>query len=447
MGLPAWVWIILIGALVAASCSLAGCFLVLRRLAMLGDAISHAVLPGIAMAFLLTKSRNSIYMLIGATILGLVTAFLVQVLQKSGRVRGDAAIGVTFTSLFAVGVILISQFASEVDLDLDCVLYGVIEYTPLYTLSLAGRDWGPQAFWQMLGVFVLCLVTVSLFFKELKLAAFDPEMATAVGINATLMHYLLMALVSVTTVGAFEPVGAILVVAMLVVPPATAYLLCDDLKKMLVISVGCGVLSSVLGYLVAQQLDASTAGAMTVVAGVLFALAFLFSPSHGLVTKIVAQRHLSRSVVREDALQALWRLQQENAAGLDAAGPGTAHPTTTVIKPLDAIGLAAVTRTEIGIARRALEELRRTQLVQVQPAQNGGGGFVLTASGQQAAQELVHRHRAYESYLESLGYPEDHVHAAADRVEHFLSPQLAEAVDAAAGNPTVDPHGKPIPHD
>jgi len=399
-------------------------------MAMLGDAISHAVLPGIAIAFLLTKSRNSIFMLIGATVLGLVTAFLVQVLNKSGRVRGDAAIGVTFTSLFAVGVILISQFASQVDLDLDCVLYGVIEYTPLYTLSFAGRDWGPQAFWQMMGVFVLCLVVVSLFFKELKISAFDPEMATAVGINATLMHYLLMGLVSVTTVGAFEPVGAILVVAMLVVPPCTAYLLTDDLKKMLLISVVCGVISSAIGYVIAQQMDASTAGAMTVVCGLLFTLALLFSPSHGMVTKLVAQRKLSRHVVREDALQALWRFEQEST------------PAPVTIKPLNATGLAAVTKSEINIAQRALDELRRARLVQ-----SRDGGFVLTADGVQAAQELVQRHRVYESYLENLGYAEDHVHAAADRVEHFISPQLAQAVDAAAGNPVTDPHGKPIPRE
>ena len=434
MGLPAWFWIIAIGALVAASCSIVGCFLVLRRLAMLGDAISHAVLPGIAIAFLVTKSRNSVFMLIGAAALGLLTAFFVQLLQKGGRVRGDAAIGVTFTSLFAVGVILISQFASEVDLDLDCVLYGVIEYTPLYTLQLAGRDWGPQAFWQMLAVLALCLVTVGLFFKELKLAAFDPEMATAVGINAVLMHYLLMGLVSITTVGAFEPVGAILVVAMLVVPPCTAYLLCDDLKKMLVISVLCGVISSIGGYLIAHQLDASTSGAMTVVAGALFVLAFLFSPSHGLVTRRLAQKSLSRSVVREDALQALWKRQQEGEPSNGAA-----------VKALDAIGLAALTRVEIGVARSTLEALRREQMVQAAPNGSRSAGFVLSARGEEAALELVRRHRAYESYLESLGYPQDHVHEAADRVEHFLSPQLAEAVDAAAGTPSVDPHGKAIP--
>jgi manganese/zinc/iron transport system permease protein len=390
-------------------------------MAMLGDAISHAVLPGIAIAFLVTKSRNSVFMLIGATVLGLVTAFLVQVLNKSGRVRNDAAIGVTFTSLFAIGVILISQFAHNVDLDLDCVLYGVIEYTPLYTLAVGGRDFGPQAFWQMLAVLALCLIVIGLFFKELKISAFDPEMATAVGINATLMHYLLMGLVSVTTVGAFEPVGAILVVAMLVVPPATAYLLTDDLKKMLAIGVGCGVLSSALGYLMAQKLDASTAGAMTVVSGFLFTLAFLFSPRHGLVTKLAAQRKLSLRVAREDALQAL---PEFNA------------------RPLDAIGLAAVTRSQIDVTRRALQELRQAQLVS-----SSDGGFVLTPAGHHAAQELVHRHRVYETYLGNLGYAEDHLHPAADRAEHFISPQLVETVDAAVGNPLTDPHGKPIPHD
>jgi hypothetical protein len=280
----------------------------------------------------------------------------------------------------------------------------------------------------MLAVFALCLVTVSLLFKELKLAAFDPEMATAVGINAVLMHYLLMGLVSITTVGAFEPVGAILVVAMLVVPPCTAYLLCDDLKKMLVISVVCGVLSSIGGYLVAQQLDASTAGAMTVVAGLLFVLAFLFSPSHGLVTRLLSQRNLSRSVVREDALQALWRLQQE-------APPSNGQSNgASAVKPVDAIGLAALTRTEIGVARRTLDALRRTQMVQKHPAQSG---FVLTASGEQAAQELVRRHRAYESYLESLGYPEDHVHAA----RHAVSEQTLP-LTAPTGRSPLTPPGR-----
>lgn len=418
-------WIIIIGSLVAISCSLVGSFLVLRRMAMLGDAISHAVLPGIAMAFLLTASRNSWIMLVGAAVFGIVTAFLVQVLSKNGGVRSDAAIGVTFTSLFAVGVILISRYADKIDLDTDCVLHGVLEYTTLNTVVIGGRNFGPMAFWQMLVVSILVIGFVGLFFKELKIVSFDPETATALGINATLMHYLLMGMVSITTVGAFEPVGAILVVAMLVVPPATAYLLTDDLKTMLWLGAATGVLSAAGGYLIAVWLDASAAGAMAVVAGALFVTAFLFSPRHGLVTRRLAQRALSKNVAREDALQALWR-----------AGEA---PQTPV---LDAFGLAAMLKIETGIARKLLKELARGRLVETE-----NGGFVLSARGRSVAQELVHRHRVYESYLGELGYASDHLHAPADRVEHYLTPQLTATIDAAAGNPTTDPHGKKIPHD
>lgn len=418
-------WIITIGALVAVSCSLVGSFLVLRRMAMLGDAISHAVLPGIALAFLLTGSRNSWIMLVGAAALGIITAFLVQVLSRRGGVRSDAAIGVTFTTLFAIGVILISLYASKVDLDTDCVLYGVLEYTTLHTVLIGGQDYGPYAFWQMLIVCVLVLIFVVGLFKELKIVSFDPETATALGINAILVHYLLMGVVSVATVGAFEPVGAILVVAMLVVPPATAYLLTDDLKTMLWIGAGIGILSSIFGYLGAHWIDASAAGMMSVAAGFFFVLAFLFSPRHGVVTKRFAQRALSRTVVREDALQALWRISE------------VANQKTPV---LDAVGLAAVMKLEVGSAKRVLQGLSRDHLLKKE-----NGGFTLSERGQKIAQELVRRHRVYESYLGEVGYELDHVHDPADRVEHFLTDELTEELEVAAGNPVVDPHGKRIP--
>lgn len=418
-------WIILIGSLVAVSCSTVGSFLVLRRMAMLGDAISHAVLPGIALAFLLTASRSSWIMLIGAAAFGVITAFLVQVLSRSGGVRSDAAIGVTFTSLFAIGVILISRYASKIDLDTDCVLHGVLEYTPFMPLDVGGRSYGPVAFWQMLVVTILVVAFTSVFFKELKIVSFDPETATALGINATLMHYLLMGVVSITTVGAFEPVGAILVVAMLVVPPSTAYLLTDNLKIMLWLGALAGIVAAVAGYFLAVWLNASVAGAMAVVSGGLFTLAFFFSPRHGLATKRLAQRALSKNVAREDALQALWR------AGESAKNPA-----------LDAFGLAAILKLETNAARRLLGELVRARLIK-----STDEGFVLTEPGRRQAQELVHRHRVYESYLGGLGYALDHTHAPADRVEHYLSPQLTATIDEAAGNPRTDPHGKEIPHD
>ncbi|TRY26319.1 metal ABC transporter permease [Brevibacillus sp. LEMMJ03] len=284
-------WIMLTGALVAASCGFLGCFLILRRMAMLGDAISHAILPGIVIAFLFSGSRETLPMLIGAAVVGLLTVFFVQLLHQSG-VKSDAAIGVTFTALFSVGVVLISLYAQQVDLDLDCVLYGEIAYVPWDTWEWGGMDMGPRAVWAVGGVFLISLLVVGLFFKQFKLCSFDPAMAAAVGIPVVLFHYLLMTLVSLTTVASFESVGAILVVAMLVVPGATAYLLTDRLHVMLFISMGIGVLCSVFGYMLASWLDSSIAGAMTAVSGVLFLLAFLFSPRHGVVAKAIAQRRV-----------------------------------------------------------------------------------------------------------------------------------------------------------
>ncbi|MCC6490892.1 MAG: metal ABC transporter permease [Candidatus Hydrogenedentes bacterium] len=286
------IWIIVIGALVAGSCALVGCFLVLRRQALMGDAISHAVLPGIVIAFLITHSRNTLPMMMGAGALGLFTAFLTSALERHGRLQADASLGVTFTWLFALGVILVSAFTGHVDLDAECVLYGEIEYAPLYRAFWGEFDLGPRAFWILLAVAVANTLFVTLGYKQLKLCAFDPGLAAAVGINAALWHYLLMAFVSITTVGAFESVGAILVVALLIVPPNTAYLLTDRLWAMLALSAVLGALSSVGGYLLASALDSSTSAAIAVVSGLFFILAALFSPTHGAVPRYVRRRRL-----------------------------------------------------------------------------------------------------------------------------------------------------------
>lgn len=285
-------WIILTGALVAASCGFIGCFLVLRRMTMLGDAISHTALPGIVIAFLVSHSLDSVAMLIGAAVFGVLTTLLVQTLHNSG-IQSDAAIGVTFTSLFAVGVVLLSLFARDVHLDLQHVLYGEIAYVPWNQLELGGVLLGPRAVWMVGGTFLLTLLVIGGLYKEFKITSFDPAMALAIGLPVTLLHYVLMTLVSLTTVAAFESVGAILVVAMLIAPGATAYLLTDRLGVMLGLAMGIGVLTAVLGYGLAALMNVSIAGAMTTVAGALFLLVFLFSPSHGLLAKWRAKRRLA----------------------------------------------------------------------------------------------------------------------------------------------------------
>ena len=293
-------WIMLTGALVASTCGIVGCFLVLRKMAMIGDAISHSVLPGIVIAFLLSGSRDSLFMLLGAAVIGLITVFLIQLFHQSG-VQSDASIGVVFTALFAVGVVLVSMYTRHIDLDLDCVLYGEIAYVPWNTVHIAGIDFGPKAVWGVGFALLLCVGFVAAFYKQFKLCSFDPAMAAAVGIPVALFHYLLMGLVSVSTVASFESVGAILVVGMLVVPPATAYLLTDRLSRMIALSVliGCG--SSVIGYYAASLLDASIAGSMISVAGVMFVLALLFSPSHGVLLRKWKQKRMIQEHASDSA--------------------------------------------------------------------------------------------------------------------------------------------------
>ncbi len=285
-------WIVLVGSFVAAACALVGCFLVLRRMSMLGDAISHAVLPGIVIAFMLSGSRSIVPMVLGAGALGLVTALSTDMLHRHGKLASDASIGVTFTVLFAIGVILISRFAGQVDLDLDCVLYGEILYAPFDRFVLGGTDLGARSAWVMGVVALANLGFIAIGWKQLKLCAFDPALAASVGIRVVLWHYLLMAFVSITTVSAFESVGVILVVGMLIVPPNTAYLLTDRLWLMHVLAVAIGVASAIGGYLLATAVNGSIAGAMAVVAGLFYAIAALFGPRHGVVSKQIALRRL-----------------------------------------------------------------------------------------------------------------------------------------------------------
>lgn len=260
---------------------------------MIGDAISHSVLLGIVLAFLLTHSLGALPMFIGAAVMGLITTFIIQLVHQGGA-QEDAAIGVTFTGLFALGVVLLTLLAGDVHLDTQHVLYGEIAYVPWDILVWNGVELGPRAVWIVGGVFLLTLLVTGLFYKEFKLCAFDPVLAATIGIPVTLLHYVQMTLVSLTTVAAFDSVGAILAIAMLIAPGATAYLLTDRLERMLGLSVAVGILSAVVGYGFAVWLDVSISGSMATAAGVLFALAFLLSPKYGVVARALQQRRLAR---------------------------------------------------------------------------------------------------------------------------------------------------------
>jgi len=277
-------WILLTASLVGSVCGLVGVLLILRRMAMMADAISHTVLLGIVAAYLAARELSGAHMLIGAAAAGLLTALLVQWLHNRG-VRQEASIGIVFTALFAIGVILIAAKAGNVHLDVQHTLMGEIAFIPWETMRVPGLGDVPEAVVMLSAVFLVTLLLIVLFYKEWKITAFDPALAASLGIPAALMHYLYMTLTSVTAVAAFDAVGAILVVAMLITPAASAYLWTDRLSSMMALSSAFGVLAAFLGYGLAVWLDTSISGSMAFATGLIFLVSFLVSPRYGLAAR------------------------------------------------------------------------------------------------------------------------------------------------------------------
>ncbi len=276
-------WILLTASLVGISCGILGVFLILRKMAMMADAISHTVLLGIVVAYLLTHSLNGIHMVIGAAVAGILTTYLVQWFHSRG-VGQDASIGVVFTTLFAIGVILIATKTGNVHLDVQHALMGEISFVPWNTVDLPVLGSIPLATLMLFIVLFVVIAVIGLFFKEWKLTTFDPALAASLGIPVIGLHYLFMTLVSVTTVASFDAVGAIMVVAMLIAPAAAAYLWSDKLLVMLFLSAAFGVVSAVLGFYFALWIDTSISGSMAFATGIIFLLSFIISPRHGMLS-------------------------------------------------------------------------------------------------------------------------------------------------------------------
>ncbi|MCS7004103.1 MAG: metal ABC transporter permease [Cytophagales bacterium] len=264
-------WIIIAGSLVAASCALPGCFLLLRRQSLVGDAISHAILPGIAIAYLFF-GRNPWVIWISATCFGLFSTILMDWIHYKTKLQADTAIGVVFTFFFAIGIILVSFFAGNVDIDQECVLYGEIAYIPLENKWLGV----PVSIWRQLILLVFIIAAISIFYKQFLITTFDEEFAKLSGFQTTVWHYALMGIVSLATVVSFEAVGAILVISFLVVPAAIAFLLAHRLISMLIISVIVSIIISFAGYWLAIAFNASIAGAMAVVSGISFIVIWMY---------------------------------------------------------------------------------------------------------------------------------------------------------------------------
>lgn len=417
-------WSLAVASLCSICCSLVGCFLVLRRMSLLSDALSHSVLAGIAAVYLVTGDVQPIPMLLGALLAGVATAVMTEFVHRRASVPEDSSIGIVFTSMFAFGVIVVSQ-ARGVHLDLDCVLFGDLAFAGIHMRPIAGVLW-PESFRNLIPACLLTMAFLFLFWKELRLTSFDPTFALTVGFGASLMHYLLTTVVAVVTVAAMDVVG-LLVVALLIVPPATALLLTSRLTSMLLLSIGISLVSTWTGYLLALQWSSSAAGLAAVMSGVLLSAAVLLSPTSGVLGRILRTIRLRTRIAAEDVLAGLFRRQEASAdpRNLISASVSDCH---------DLAGQPWLTTP-------ALRWLRQKKLLVQRDS-----GMQLTEGGYQYGLSLVRSHRLWESYLqENFDLAPDHLHIPAEDMEHFIGPQLQDRIKEELSAPSQDPHGREIP--
>lgn len=441
---------IITACLCALACAIVGNFMVLRRQSLLGDSIAHSVLPGLAAAFLIVGSRGSVPMFVGALLAGVLSAILSEGLRRFARVEAGAAMGVIFSAMFALGVLLMSlPRMRTVDLDADCVLNGVLE-TVIWTADASRGTRVPTA-WadlldpgvlagapsQLITALVVCVVVtmvVLALFKELTLASFDSALAGALGFRPWLLHTVLVVLAAAASVASFEVVGSILVIAMLICPAATARMCTSRLRTQIVLSGVFAILSVLVGYLLAgfgpmllgyRSLALSASGMIAVAAGALLAGAIILSPTHGLLARRIRTLRLSVAIAREDLLAMLYRVEES----------GDARSLTLHHARL-ALGGGLTTQLAIRGA------LRRDQTTTTP------SGLALTDTGRAAARALVRTHRLWETYLvKELGLRPDHVHRSATELEHHTTSAMADTLASIVPSTAADPHGRPIPGD
>jgi manganese/zinc/iron transport system permease protein len=423
-------WAMATAALVAVACGLVGTLLVVRRMSLVGDAISHAVLPGIVVAVLAGGRPGGPLVLAAAVATALVTVWLTERLTVAGRLAEDASAGVVFTTLFAGGVLLVSALASRIELDPGCILHGVLELVPFDTVAVAGRE-VPRGFLTAVAVCAGLTLAASVTWKLQVFAAFDPEAAAAAGIPVRGVTAGLMAATALATVASFEVVGAILVVALLVVPAATAELLTHRLHRMAVLAAALGGCAAVLGYLAAWRFDTSAAGMIAVVLGLQYVAAVFLAPDDGLVTRGLRRLALAWRVACEDRLAARWRAVEGNDHGA-AATSTTPAMAAAPAEPL-APGLIDLRPVDLWLA--ATGRIAR-----------GPAGWLLTARGREQAEMVVRSHRLWESWLgRHAELPADHLHPPAEWIEHHLGAEARRRIVAEVGSWASDPHGRPIP--
>ena len=404
---------LLASILVLVGCTLLGNFLVLRRQSLMGDALSHTVLPGVVGAYLVFGSRDPFGLFVGALVAGLLTVISIEVLRRYARVESNTSMGVVFSIAFAVGVILIRVgHTDHVDLDPNCVLYGQLELLVWFDAPDSFRDIDlatffhaiPSSIWSLLIMVISSATFVVVCFKELRLVSFDSGLARTLGFSSSAINMVLMLLVSVATVASFEAVGSVLVIAALLVPASTARLFTDRLKSQILVSVLVAFVSAIIGYLLStwipllwQGESLKASGTITVVSGIVFGGSFMFSPRHGYWIQRARTRQLAAQVAIEDVVVLLHKSHETAAT----------FPWSTIDQRI--LTLA----TKRGLIQSLADD-----------------HYVLSDAGRTLALEVQGRRTRWLTYLVTeVGLAPDHAPDTAEHLEHLGDDLLQKSAD------------------
>ena len=375
---------------------------------MVGDTLSHAVLPGVVAGYLWNYTKDPVSMLVGALCAGIIGSLLMSAITSTTKLKQDAAQGIILTTFFAVGVCLITMLPPGNKAGLEKFLFGQLA-------AVSSQD----VVW-LVRTTVLTLIVIVLLFRGLLMLSFDPVFGKLLGLPMRFLHYGLMLLTTLTIVVAMEAVGVVLVSALLVIPASSASLLTDRFSRLILLSAVFGVLAALSGSFFSFVFDDLAAGPMVVLSSsAIFALSFTFSPNNGLFMRWLRSRRRHTVVAMENQLKAIYRFQVEISAPFLA-------------EQIPALKGQLILRRLLGNEMIAVAD--------------SAGKFVLTAKGKNTAQRLVRHHRLWELYLANRAkYALDHVHDDAEKMEHLMTDEQAKRLADVLGNPTTDPHGRLIP--
>lgn len=427
---PAVREIVLGSIFLAICCGLLGSFIVVRKLSLVGDALSHAVLPGVALGFLWHGTKDPLAIFIGATVAGLIGVVVMNLLRDTSPVKEDASLGMVLAGFYAAGIVLVTMIQNTPTGNksgIDKYLFGQAAALSPGDVALLGM------------VSVLAIGFILLFYKELLAVSFDSGFARAVGIRVRLFHYGLMLLLAFSVVASLQAVGVVLVSAMLIIPAAAAYLLTDRLHVMLLLAALFGAVSGLVGAFFSYLgNDLPTGPFMVLAASVVFATAFLFGPRHGLLPRWWRDRSRVTRIAVENMLKAIYHVREQKEFSEEGVR----------LSELESWRNESLAEIEVAVQRLLTRDLATID----DPRPGGDDGFTaaktvhLTPAGWTRACEIVRNHRLWELYLtHAAQYAVDHVHDDAEVIEHVLGDETVRKLERRLDFPRRDPHGKLIP--